>query len=324
MHFLNADEVVEALPMAGAVEAMKRAFAQLATGQAEVPARAVLTVPPDRGDYLLMPAVMGGGKAIGTKLLTLLPGNPQVGRPLIHALMALFDGETGEPVAIMDGGALTATRTGAASGAATDFLARSDAETVAVLGAGRQGRTQLEAVCCVRPVKRVCVFDRTLGAAESFADEMAGKLDIDITPLPTAGDAVAQADIVCAATTSGTPVFHDGDLQPGTHVNAIGCYHPHRHEVPPETVARAKVVVDRLEAAKEEAGDIVIAVERGLMSWEDVYAELGQIAAGLKPGREAPDEVTFFKSVGLAIQDLAAALCALDNARARGLGTELT
>jgi len=323
MLFLNADEVRQALPMADAVEAMKNAFAQLATGEAEVPPRAVLTVPPDRGDFLIMPAIMGGGKAIGTKLLTLLPGNPQAGRPLIHALMTLFDGETGEPIAIMDGGALTAIRTGAASGAATDFLARADAEVVAILGAGRQARTQLEAVCCVRPVRRVFVFSRTPEKSESFAVEMAEKLGVDIEPLPTVRDAVAQADIVCTATTSGTPVFRDEDLRPGTHVNAIGCYHPHRHEVPPETVSRAKVVVDQLEAAKEEAGDIVIAVERGLLSWDDVHAELGQLAAGQKPGREAPDEVTFFKSVGLAIQDIAAAVAAMENARAARLGSEV-
>ena len=323
MLFLNAEEVRASLSMPQAVEAMKRAFAQLATGEAEVPARAVLTVPPDRGDFLIMPAIMGGGKAVGTKLLTLLPCNPQAGRPLIHALMTLFDGETGKPIAIMDGGALTAIRTGAASGAATDFLARADSETVAVLGAGRQARTQLEAVFCVRSVKRVFVFSRTRTAVESFAAEMAEKLDVNIEPSATARDALAQADIVCAATTSGTPVFGDEDLGPGTHLNAIGCYHPHRHEVPPETVSRAKVVVDQLEAAKEEAGDIVIAVEQGLLSWEDVHAELGQIAAGQKPGREAPNEVTFFKSVGLAIQDLAAALCALENAQSLGLATEL-
>ena len=309
--------------MRQAVAAMKRAFAQLATGEAQVPPRAVLAVPPDRGDFLIMPAIMGGGKTVGTKLLTLLPDNPQAGRPLIHALMTLFDGKTGEPIAVMDGGALTAIRTGAASGAATDLLSRADAEVVAILGAGRQGRTQLEAVCCVRPVKRVRVFSRTPATAESFAVEMAERLGVDIEPSATAHDAVAQADIVCTATTSGTPVFDNDDLRPGTHLNAIGCYHPNRHEIPPETVARAKVVVDQLEAAKEEAGDIVIAVERGLLSWEDVYAELGQLAAGQKPGRETPEEVTFFKSVGLAAQDIAAALCALENARSLGLGTEL-
>ena len=323
MLFLNAEQVRQSLSMPQAVEAMKRAFAQLAAGEAVVPPRTVLPVPPDRGDFLLMPALVNGGKALGAKLLTLLPGNPRAGRPLIHALMTVFDGRTGEPVAILDGGALTAVRTGAASGAATDYLARTDAEVVAVLGAGRQGRTQLEAVCCVRRVRRAHVFDTLSGAAAAFAAEMTARLGVPVAAAATAAAAVADADIVCTATTSATPVLRDADVRPGMHLNAVGCYHPQRHEIPPETVARAKVVVDQLEAARLEAGDLVIAVEQGLMSWDRIHAELGQIAAGRKPGREDAAEVTLFKSVGLAVQDLAAALCALENARRLELGTEL-
>lgn len=324
MLFLNREAVRESLPMPQAVAAMKRAFAQLARGEAAVPPRTVLTIPPDEGDFLVMPALTDGGGTVGAKLLTLLPGNPRQGRPLIHALMALFDGETGEPAAILDGGALTAIRTGAVSGAATDFLAREDSEVVAVLGAGRQGRTQLEAVCSVRTIKRVHVFDTVPKAAEHFAAEMRDRLDLDIERAATAEEAVVQADIVCAATTSGAPVFGDGDVQPGTHINAIGCYHPNRHEIPPETVARATVVVDQLAAAAEEAGDIVIAIERGLMSWADVYAELGELAAEQKPGRRCDEEITLFKSVGLALQDVAAAAAALENARRLGLGIALS
>ncbi|MBT7302759.1 MAG: ornithine cyclodeaminase family protein [Victivallales bacterium] len=323
MIYLAADDVRRALPMPEAVSAMRRAFAQLASGAAVVPPRTVIDLPAERGDFLLMPAVLDGGKAVGAKLLTLLPGNPQAGRPLIHALMVLFDGETGQPSAILDGGALTAIRTGAVSGVATDLLARQDSVVVGVVGAGRQARTQLEAVCCVRSIRQVHVFDAIPAAAESFAAEMSATLGIRIDPAATAGDAVAQADIVCAATTSGTPVFGDEDVRPGTHLNAIGCYHTHRHEIPPETVGRASVVVDQLEAARDEAGDIVIAIERGLMSWQDVYAELGELAAGQKPGRRDDDEITLFKSVGLALQDVAAAACLLENARGLGLGIEL-
>jgi len=323
MLYLSADEVRQSLPMSQAVEAMKHAFAELATGQAIVPPRAVFELPADRGDYLLMPALTGGGRAIGTKLLTLLPGNPQVGRQLIYALMTVFDGETGEPVALMDGGVLTALRSGGASGAATDFLARADAAVAGVFGAGRQARAQLEAVACVRPLEQAFVFDTVPEAARDFATEMSQRLGFRVEPVETAAEAVSGADIVCTATSSGVPAFADGDVRPGTHINAIGCYHPNRHEVPPETVARSRVVVDQLQAAKEEAGDIVIAIERGLMSWDDVYAELGELSAGLKSGRQNEDEVTLFKSVGLAVQDLAAALWALDSARELGLGMEL-
>ncbi len=323
MLYLNADEVRQALPMQDAVAAMQDAFAQLATGAADVPPRAVLPISAGQGDFLIMPGLMHGGRAIGTKLLTLLPGNPAAGRPLIHALMTLFDGQTGAPLAIMDGGALTATRTGAVSGVATDLLARAGARSVAIVGAGRQGRTQLEAVCCVRAVERVYVFDTVPEAAATFAAEMADRLDVSVEPARTAASAVSRADIVCTATTAGTPLFRDEDVRAGTHLNAIGCYHTNRHEIPPETVARAKVVVDQLEAAQEEAGDIVIPVAQGLLAWDDVHAELGQLAAEQKPGRESADEITLFKSVGLALQDVAAALCALDTARALGLGTEL-
>ncbi|MBN2449434.1 MAG: ornithine cyclodeaminase [Lentisphaeria bacterium] len=323
MLFLNAEEVREVLPMASAVAAMKDAFAQLAAGQARMPPRTVLPLHPGRGDFMVMAAVMEGGAAVGAKLLTLLPANPGAGRPLIHSLMALFDGETGEPLAILDGGALTAIRTGAVSGAATDFLARPCARTVAVLGAGRQGRTQLEAVCCVRAVESVLVFDVVPAAAASFASAMSARLAIEVKATATAHEAVRAADIVCCATTSGTPVFADGDVRPGTHLNAVGCYRLDRHEIPPETVARARVVVDQLEAAREEAGDIALAVAAGLMSWADVCAEFAEIVSGRKSGRRDADEITLFKSVGLAIQDVAAASRALANARRLGLGRTL-
>lgn len=324
MLYLNAGAVRQSLPMPQAVAAMRRAFAQMATGEARVPARTVLPLPGDGGDFLVMPALTDGGATVGAKLLTLLPDNPGRGRPLIHALMALFDGETGEPVAILDGGALTAIRTGAVCGVAADLMARRDAEVVGMVGAGRQGRTQLEAACCVRSVKRVLVFDPAPGAVEQFAADVGNRLGLDVERAETAGEAVAAADIVCTATTAGVPVFEDGDVQPGTHINAIGCYHPTRHEIPPETVGRATVVVDQLEAAAEEAGDIVIAIGRGFMSWEDVYAELGELAAGRKPGRRNAGEITLFKSVGLALQDVAAAASALENARRLGLGIELS
>ncbi|MCD6338525.1 MAG: ornithine cyclodeaminase [Verrucomicrobia bacterium] len=321
--YLNAEEVRRCLPMADAISAMKRAFAQLARGEAALPPRMVIPLPEDRGDYLLMPALLDNGAILGAKQLTLLPGNPKAGRPLIHALMTLFDGAAGEPLAIMDGGALTAVRTGAVSGAATDFLARPDAATAAILGAGRQGRTQLEAICCVRPIKRAFVFDVVPEAAQAFAAEMSRKLGIEAQAVKSAGEAVSRADIVCAATTSAAPVFSDADVRPGTHLNAVGVYHPDRHETPPETVARAKVVVDQLEAARQEAGDLVIPIKQGLFAWNRVHAELGELAVGRKSGRETAEEITFFKSVGLAIQDVAAAARALENARKHRLGAEL-
>ncbi len=322
MLFLNASEVQKALPMQHVVEAMKQAFFELQTGKASAPPRSVIPIPSDRGDFMIMPSMLG--EVIGTKLLTLIPANPDAGRPLIHALMTVFDGETGEPKAIMDGGVLTAMRTGAVCGAATDFLARPDSRTVASIGAGRQGKTLLEAVCCVRDIKHVYVSDFLPEAAEAFAIEMSARLGLPVEATATPGEAVRQADIVCTATSSSEPVFAAEDIRPGTHINAVGSYRLDRHEIPAEVVAQAKVVVDQEEAAKDEAGDIAIAVERGLMTWSDVYTELGELAAGQKPGRETPDEITFFKSVGVSIQDLAAANCAIKNALELDLGTQLS
>jgi len=323
MLYLNADDVRQALPMSQAVDAMKRAFTELVSGKAKAPHRTVLSVAEDKGDYMMMPGMMNDGTLVGTKLLTLLPDNPDAGRPLIHALMTLFDGCTGEPLAIMDGGILTALRTGAASGAATDLLAREDSRVVTILGAGRQGRTQLEAVCSVRTITRVHIFDLIPEASNQFASEMTERLGIPVSVSPSADIAVQKADIVCTATSSGHPQFADDSVRPGTHINAIGCYRTDRHEIPPATVERSKVVVDQLEAAKAEASDIAIPVEKGLITWEDVYAELGEISAGDKTGRATDDEITLFKSVGSVVQDIAAASCALQNAQKLGLGKKL-
>jgi ornithine cyclodeaminase/alanine dehydrogenase-like protein (mu-crystallin family) len=221
----------------------------------------------------------------------------------------------------LDGAALTAIRTGAATGLATDYLARNDASTAAVFGAGVQGRTQLEAVHVVRPLSRVRVFDPNEQQAKFFADAVSQELGVEIEPASSAAKALRDADIVCAASTSRTPIFADEDIAPGTHVNAIGSYQPEVREIPAETVARAKVVVDHRESALEEAGDLIIAIEQGRFAAAAIHAELGQLASGEKPGRTSESEVTFFKSVGVAVQDVAAAARAAARAEEKDLGT---
>jgi ornithine cyclodeaminase/alanine dehydrogenase-like protein (mu-crystallin family) len=235
--------------------------------------------------------------------------------------MVLFDAATGSPLAVMDAATLTAVRTGAASGAATDLLARPDAEAAAVFGAGVQGRTQLEAVCAVRTIRRARVFDVDAAAAGRFADEMAEHLGIAVEAAATPAEALAGAEVVCTATTASQPVFDDADLAPGVHLNAVGAYQPPAREVPAETVCRARVVVDQRAAALEEAGDLVVPLRDGLITEDHIAAEVGEILAGRAAGRESPEQVTLFKSVGVAVEDVAAAAAALAGAERLGFGT---
>jgi ornithine cyclodeaminase/alanine dehydrogenase-like protein (mu-crystallin family) len=323
LRFLSGEDVRRALPMAEAVEAMKRAFAALARGEAEMPPRTHLEVPRCQGNVLFMPCYLPGEGRLGVKVVSLFDANPGRGLPRIQAVVVVLDGTDGSPQAVIEGASLTALRTGAASGAATDLLARPDAATAAVFGAGVQGRTQLEALAAVRPIRRAWVFDADPDRAEAFAREMSETLGLVVAAARTPAEALRGADVVCTATTAKTPVFADGDLPPGAHLNAVGAYQPSAHEIPVETVERARVVVDHRASALAEAGDLLIPIQRGRFAAERIHAELGEIVLGLKAGRASDAEVTLFKSVGLAIQDLAAAAAVLDGARRLGLGTEV-
>jgi len=322
IRILTQEEVRQALPMSRAIEAVKDAFAQLSAGQADVPLRASLDVPRHNGVTLFMPAYLAGDDAMAMKIVSVFNDNPGKGLPLIHALVVVVDAETGAPEAVMDGTYLTALRTGAASGAATDVLARQDARAAAIIGAGAQGRTQLEAVCAVRTIEEAWVYDVDRKRAETMAAEMRERIAASIEVAETPAQAVRRADVICTATTSSNPVFDDADVQPGTHINAIGAYTPEMQEIPAETVLRARVVIDHHEAALAEAGDLLIPMEAGMMSVDHIHAELGEIIAGGKVGRQGEDEVTLFKSVGVAVQDVAAAGAVLEAAREAGLGTE--
>jgi ornithine cyclodeaminase/alanine dehydrogenase-like protein (mu-crystallin family) len=320
---LSHHDVRQALPMREAIEAMKRAFAQLSTGQAEVPLRVPVHVPRHSGLTLFMPAYLAADDQMAVKIVSVFHDNPAQGLPLIYALVVVIDARTGAPVAAMEGASLTALRTGAASGAATDLLARPDAAVAAVFGAGVQGRTQLEAVCAVRPIREAWVYDLDSQRAQVYAREMGGLLGIPVHVAAGPAEAVRRADVVCTATTSSTPVFDDADIRPGTHINAVGAYTPQMREVPTETVLRARVVIDHRTASLAEAGDLLIPIREGRMTEEHIWAELGEIAAGLKPGRMSSEEVTLFKSVGVAVQDVAAAAAVLEAARRQNLGVEV-
>ncbi|HUG34787.1 MAG TPA: hypothetical protein VMJ90_08455 [Anaerolineales bacterium] len=327
MLILNAHDVRQALPMKDAIAAMKEAYTSLSTGTADVPLRTRLQIPSRDAISLFMPAYMkaDASEALAVKVVSLYPSNPPRGLAYIQAAVMVFDPETGRAIALLEGSTLTAIRTGAGSGAAIDLLAREDSKVVAIFGAGPQGKTQLQAACTARNIETVFIYNPTGSKAEAFVKELAGQGNIpsDIRVAVTPKEAIENADIICTATGSTKPVFEDKDVKPGTHISAIGAYTPEMQELPIETVARSRIVVDSRATVMDEAGDIVKAMKAGLITESSIHAELGEIVLGKKPGRQSDDEITFFKSVGNAVQDAVAAQVALKNAHAMKLGIEV-
>lgn len=299
---VGASELERILPVAKAIEALERAFA--AESRPKTPLRNNVEVPG--GELLLMPA--SGEQGVGVKLVTLAPENPGRGLPFLHSVYVLFSPESLEPMLTVDGAALTALRTSAVSAVATRHLARADSSRLVLFGAGVQANAHLDAIRAVRPVERVHVVSRSREPAERLV-ERARTLNLDAE---VAGpEATAEADIVCTCTTSATPVF-DGRLLPdGVHVNAVGAYRPDARELDDETIGRAKIVVETREAALAEAGDLLIPIESGVIAASDISADLGEVVRGAKV-RTSADDVTVFKSVGVAFEDLAVASAVLE------------
>ena len=308
--------------MKQAIALMRPAFIALSEGRAAAPVRMRMPAAEHEGWALFMPAYLPALAQLGLKVVTVNPNNTARGLPVIHAVVMVNDAATGQPLAVMDGEYLTALRTGAGAGLATDLLARPDAAVAALFGAGVQARTQLEAVCAVRPIRRAYVFNRSRENAETYAQAMSARLSLDVQ---VADDPamLKEADVVCTATSSLDPVFAHADLKPGVHINGVGSYRPDMAEIPAETVIAAKVVVDHRPACLAEAGDLLKPLAQGLITEAHIHAELGQVAAGSKAGRTSDEEITFFKSVGNAVQDLAIASHVVAMAEAHNLGSEV-
>jgi alanine dehydrogenase len=283
---LDEEAVRRHLRMVDLIPAMAQALADLSAGRVGQPVRTILPVAEHQGFFAVMPAYAG---ALGAKLVTFYPGNQGV--PTHHALILLFRPETGEPLAILDGRLITEMRTAAVSAVATQLLARPEASVLALLGSGVQARSHLEALRLVRGFGEVRVWSPR--NAEGFAERFG------IRAAASAEEAVRGADVVVVATTSRTPVLFGEWLSPGTHVNAVGAVRPEWRELDDETVGRARLYVESREAATWEAGDVIAAGE--------VFAEIGEVVAGTRPGRQSAEEVTLFKSVGVAVEDVVAA-----------------
>ena len=302
LRLIGAGELRARLPMAAAVDALEDAFRTLDPSGA--PLRTHVETP--HGSLLLMPAF--GQAGVGVKLVSLTPANPERGLPFLHASYVLFDAETQTPEAVLDGSALTALRTAAVSALATRFLSRRDARRLVVFGAGVQARSHLEAMCAERPVTDLVVVSRSRGAAEALVDEGLGR---GLTARVGEPGAVREADLVCTCTTAEEPLFDGSWLPAGVHVNAVGSYRPETRELDTEAVHRARVVVETREVALAEAGELLIPIREGAIETDHIAADLAETVRGAEV-RRSPDDVTLFKSVGMAFEDLVVARAVVD------------
>lgn len=318
-----ARSVIErAITMKEAIELMRDGFIALSEGRVNVPIRLNMPLDEHDGRTLFMPVYGPDYGQVGLKVVAVHPDNTKRNLPFIHAVVMVIDADTGEPLAFMDGEYITALRTGAGAGLATDLLAAPEASVLGIFGCGVQARTQLEAICAVRPIETVYVFGRSVDRAKSFAQEAQERFSVRAV---VADDPalLLECEVICTATTSLTPVFKSEHVRPGCHINGIGSYRPDMSEIPQDTVAQAKVVVDQREACLSEAGDLLLPIAAGRITEDHIYAELGRIASGAVEGRTNPSEITFFKSVGNAVQDLVVASRLTAVAKAHDLGVEV-
>ncbi len=327
MLILNAAQVRQALPMSAAVDAMKQAFVAISRHQVNMPVRIHLDFPGRSGTTLVMPAHVSvpENESLAVKVVSVFGNNLQRGLPRIMAIVTVFDPETGRPFALLEGTTLTQIRTAAASAAATDTLARKECESLAIIGAGVQARSHIEAIACVRPIRVIRISSRSRSSSDRLLHEMrkslAGNCHIEI--FDDANQAVAGADIVCTVSTATEPVFEPDSIYPGTHINAVGSYQPHVVEIPGKVVQNARVFVDHFESAMAEAGDLIRPIQDGLITRDHILGELGQVISGEIDGRTADSQITLFKSVGNAVEDCLAASTAIRGARLLKLGTEI-
>lgn len=311
LRILRRDDILQLLPMPQAIEQMRIAFASLSAGRVVMPMRSRMDMK--EGDMLLMPACLEDS-VLCLKAVMTYPGNRDRNLPVVQGSLMVFDPATGTPQALMDCEELTSIRTGAAGGLAIDLLSRPESESLALIGAGVQAHTQVQAAMAVRKIRHIRIFDMCHESAVSLQNELSKHADApEVILASDSEDAVRSADIVITATTSPTPTFDGHALRPGTHINACGSYRPERREVDTFTAEQAYVVADSREACMTEAGDLII-------PGREPDAELGEVVNGTKPGRTDDQQITFFKSVGLAVQDAAAAAWVLKQAEQLGVG----
>lgn len=319
---LNHDEVVRLLPMNDCIAVMRDALTKLARGEVHQPLRTIVRPSGAAGAMGLMPSYIAGDHAAyGLKTVCVFPGNPAIGKDAHQGAVMLFSAETGELLALMNASAITAIRTAAVSGVATDLLAREDASELAIIGAGVQARTHLLAMAEVRAIARCRVVSRTLEHATQFVDEMKTRVAFPLEAVASVDDAVRDADLIATVTNAKEPVVLREWISPGVHLNVVGSSTPHAREVDTATLAASALFVDRRESTLNEAGDYLFAAREGAVGPDHIRAELGEVLTGEKPGRTSRDEITLFKSLGLAVEDLASANYLYRKAKELNAGT---
>lgn len=321
MLILNKKDMEELLPMEEVLDVLAKGFREAKEGRCVVPVRFHLGVEEYQGQFLFMPAYLSGLKQSGTKIVSVFPQNPLMGKPTIYATYLLSDPTTGELLAMMEGATLTGIRTGGASGLASRYLASKDAKVLGIIGTGYQSFFQVRAIQAVRPIEEVRAYDVDPKRLQAFCERMLSYIQVIAAPTPS--EAVRQSDILVTSTTSRTPVFSGKDLRPGTHINAIGAFRPDMRETDDETVLQSKIVVDTFEGCLSEAGDLLIPISEGKLKREAIYGDLGDLVTGRKKGRESDEEITFFKSVGFAMEDVVTAHYAYEKAIRKGRGQRI-
>jgi alanine dehydrogenase len=322
MIVLGKKDIGALLSMTEVLEALELGFREYKEGACVVPLRFGMEIREFGGEFLYMPAYLPGIKRCGAKIVSVFPGNASQGKPTIYASYLLHDAASGELLAIMDASALTGMRTGGASALATRYLARPDARILGIVGTGFQALYQVRAIMAVRPIERVLAYDQDRKKLDEFC-----RLLADLVPACPAPDPVAlvrESEIIVTATTSPTPVFPGREVKPGTHINAIGAYRPNTREIDEDVITRAKIVVDTFPGALSEGGDIMIPLKEAKISPSAIHADLGDLVTGRKPGRESEEEVTLFKSVGFAMEDIVVAHRAYEKALQKGIGAKVS
>ena len=301
---------------------MRSAFGQLSAGEAIMPPRTVIATR--LGQTLVMPSYLSRTENLAIKIVSVHPGNRSRELPLILGLLTVIEAATGAPIAVMDAATVTAVRTAAGSALATELLALSSADTLAVFGAGVQARAHIAAIAAVRRLREVRIYTPSQQSARKLADSINGQQAAGGTTaraVASPAEALRGAQLVVTATTAEEPVCDGRLMEVGTHINAVGAWRPNCRELDDGLVGRAKIVVDHRPAAWEEAGELIQALRTGTISLESIWADLGELVNGSRPARQSPDEITLFKSVGLAVQDAALAATVLTGAERNSLGT---
>lgn len=321
MLVLNRKDLETLLKMNEVIEALEKGFREVKEGRSFVPVRFRLDLKECDGEFLFMPAYLTALKQSGTKIVSVFPKNLSVGKPTIYAIYLLSDPSTGEILAILEGATLTGLRTGGASGLATRYLAREDAKTLGVIGSGFQAFYQVRAIQAVRSVESIWAYDVDSERLKGFCEKVSSFAKVH--PVSNPFEVVRKSDILVTSTTSRTPVFSGQDLKPGTHINAIGAFRPDMREIDEETVLRSKIIVDTFEGCLSEAGDLLIPMGEGKLKRESIYGDIGDLVIGKKRGRESREEITLFKSVGFAMEDLVVAHYAYQKALQENKGQRI-